>query len=68
MTICRLCYSSKFRRSHVRPDDFWKLLQLHYPVRCLNCGKRRFAPLWEAWVRHRPSADLNPQSPRPISK
>jgi hypothetical protein len=60
MTICRLCHSSKFRPSRIRPNEFWKLLQLQFPVRCRNCGKRRFAAFWGAWAIHRQPSDPNP--------
>jgi hypothetical protein len=68
MTICRLCYSSKFRCSHIRANEILKLLSLQFPVRCRNCGKRRFAAFWEAWAIHRQPSELNSENSAPVSK
>lgn len=40
---CHFCGMSKFRSSHLRASDLSRSLLLLFPVRCINCGKRRYA-------------------------
>lgn len=44
---CRFCGTEKFRPSHFRfrLSELRRLLVLYFPVRCLTCDERSFAPL-----------------------
>jgi hypothetical protein len=54
---CFACGSSRFRLSRFRLSDFPRLLALQYPVRCVSCQERSYAPLpWiveHKWKRSR---------------
>lgn len=53
MQKCRSCGSSDFRLSRLRVSDFTKLIIFHYPIRCLRCRQRSFAPFSEAFAYRR---------------
>lgn len=38
---CQFCPGNTFRRSHLRSTDFWDLVLMRYPVRCLRCSQRQ---------------------------
>lgn len=40
---CPICSESNFRLSRLRAEDFWRLVLLMYPVRCLDCLQRSYA-------------------------
>src|ERR1035437_9874045 len=53
---CHSCGSTDFRLSRFRRSDLAKLIALLYPVRCLRCRERCFAPLLQALEYRRPGA------------
>jgi hypothetical protein len=38
---CQFCTGQTFRRSRLRSEDFWQLIFMRYPVRCLRCSQRQ---------------------------
>ena len=45
--LCDRCGSSRFRTSRLRLSDLPRLFLFRYPVRCLVCRRRSYAPaLW----------------------
>ena len=38
---CQYCSGQAFRRSTLRGDDFFQMLLMRYPVRCLRCSQRQ---------------------------
>src|SRR5215472_1862633 len=38
---CQFCPGQAFRRSRLRSSDFWEILLMRYPVRCLRCSQRQ---------------------------
>lgn len=42
---CDACGSSRFRPSRFRLSDLARLFTFHYPVRCVSCQQRSYAPL-----------------------
>jgi hypothetical protein len=38
---CHFCHGQAFRRSRLRGADFWDILLMRYPVRCLRCNQRQ---------------------------
>jgi DNA-directed RNA polymerase subunit RPC12/RpoP len=38
---CQYCSGQTFRRSRLRPEDFWNMALMRYPVRCLRCSQRQ---------------------------
>lgn len=53
---CRVCDSTKFRLSSLRPGDVFRMLILQYPIRCMECGKRNtvLLPLALKYRRNNP--------------
>ena len=45
---CQACGSSRFRLSHFRLSDLVRLIAFKYPVRCIACQQRSYAPI--TWV------------------
>ena len=54
MIHCRYCYSAQFRLSTFRFKDLARLLVLLYPLRCLECSRRKFVFLPMALLYRRP--------------
>ena len=50
---CNECGSPRFRRSHVRLKDVFKLPLFRYPVRCSACFSRGYAPIFAAFSSNR---------------
>lgn len=38
---CQYCSGQSFRRSRLRSEDFWQMVLMRYPVRCLRCSQRQ---------------------------
>lgn len=47
---CQYCSSQSFRRSRLRSEDFWSMLLMRYPVRCLRCNQRQLVSFTVAGI------------------
>ncbi len=45
---CDVCGSTRFRISRFRVTDVPRLIGFRYPVRCISCHERTYAPV--SWV------------------
>lgn len=61
---CKSCGQSEFRASRFRMKDVFRLLALHYPVRCRVCKRRQYISIFLAL--RLPQAKHHPMhSPKP---
>lgn len=49
---CQYCSGQSFRRSRLRSDDFWQMVLMRYPVRCLRCSQRQMVSFTVAALSH----------------
>lgn len=61
---CMFCPGTSFRRSKLRAVDFFQMLFLRYPVRCLLCSQRQYASFAVAGLSV-PSSVRHSRAPRP---
>lgn len=47
---CQYCSGQTFRRSHLRAEDFWQMVLMRYPVRCLRCSQRQMVSFTVAGI------------------
>ena len=47
---CQYCSGQAFRRSRLRSEDFWQMLRMRYPVRCLRCSQRQMVSFTVAGI------------------
>jgi hypothetical protein len=49
---CQYCSGQSFRRSRLRSEDFWQMVLMRYPVRCLRCSQRQMVSFTIAGISH----------------
>ena len=59
---CQYCSGQTFRRSRLRSEDFWQMLLMRYPVRCLRCSQRQMVSFTVAGI----SLSSLTHHPRPV--
>lgn len=47
---CKYCSGQSFRRSRLRSEDFWQIVLMRYPVRCLRCSQRQMVSFTVAGI------------------
>jgi hypothetical protein len=47
---CQFCSGQTFRRSRLRAEDFWQVIRMRYPVRCLRCSQRQMVSFTVAGI------------------
>lgn len=59
---CQYCSGQSFRRSKLRPEDFWQMVLMRYPVRCMRCSQRQMVSFTVAGL----SLSSLTHHPRPV--
>ena len=59
---CQYCSGQSFRRSRLRTEDFWQILMMRYPVRCMRCSQRQMVSFTVAGI----SLSSLTHHPRPV--